>query len=269
MSGAPLKLAVIGVAGRMGRTLLESARADARVVVSAATERADWDGLGADAGTLIGAPASGVAISADLAGTDFDVAIDFTRPASTLVTLERCRASGKALVIGTTGFAASEKAAIEAAAAQVPVVLAPNMSVGVNVTFKLIELAARALGEEYDVEVIEAHHHHKVDAPSGTALRMGEVLAGARGRDLAECAVFAREGHTGERAPGSIGFATVRAGDIVGEHTVLFAGPGERLEVVHRASSRDNYARGALRAALWLQGRGPGLYSMQDVLDLR
>ncbi|OOG23344.1 4-hydroxy-tetrahydrodipicolinate reductase, partial [Thioalkalivibrio denitrificans] len=213
----------------------------------------------------------GVAVTDDPAAlTDaFDVLIDFTRPEGTLAHLEICRKAGRAMVIGTTGFSEEQKQVIRDAAKEIPLVFAPNMSVGVNLCLKLLDLAARVLGDDVDIEVIEAHHRHKVDAPSGTALRMGEVVAEALGRDLAACAIYGREGHTGERDPKTIGFETIRAGDIVGEHTVMFAGAGERVEITHKASSRMTFARGAVRAAGWLSGRPAGLYDMQDVLGLR
>ncbi len=213
----------------------------------------------------------GVTIGADLEAVsdDFDVLIDFTRPDVTLANLVRCRAAGRAMVIGTTGFSAEQKGQIAAAAADIPVVFAPNMSVGVNLCLKLLDMAARVLGEDYDIEVIEAHHRHKVDAPSGTALAMGEVVAHALGRDLETCALYGREGITGERKAGTIGFETIRAGDIVGDHTVLFAGTGERVEITHKASSRMTFARGAARAAAWLRDRPAGLYDMQDVLGIK
>jgi 4-hydroxy-tetrahydrodipicolinate reductase len=212
-----------------------------------------------------------VAIATDLTPlTDrFDVLIDFTRPAATLAHLALCRTAGKAMVIGTTGFSAEQKAEIGGTAEQIPIVFAPNMSVGVNLCFKLLELAARVLGDGVDVEIIEAHHRHKVDAPSGTALAMGQVVATALGRDLEQCAVYGRQGVTGERERATIGFATVRAGDIVGEHTVLFADVGERIEITHRVSSRMTFAKGAVRAAAWVAGRQPGLFDMRDVLGLR
>jgi 4-hydroxy-tetrahydrodipicolinate reductase len=199
---------------------------------------------------------------------DFDVLIDFTRPEPTLANLEICRQAGRRAVIGTTGFSEQEKAQIKAAAQDIGVVFAPNMSVGVNLCLKLLDVAARVLGDEVDIEVIEAHHRHKVDAPSGTALRMGEVVAEALGRDLKDCAVYGREGHTGERDRKTIGFETIRAGDIVGDHTVLFAGTGERIEITHKASSRMTFANGAVRAASWLTGQKTGLYDMRDVLGL-
>ncbi len=252
----------------MGHTLLEAACDEPGVTVTAASERPDSDALGMDTGALIGRPASGVQVRASLADCvdDFTVAIDFTQPENSLQSLQLCAAHGKAIVIGTTGFSEAQKKRIEEYAKRVPIVLAPNMSVGVSLTLTLLDTAARVLGDDYDVEILEAHHRHKVDAPSGTALRMGEVVAAAKGRDLASCAVYAREGHTGARDGSTIGFATMRGGDIVGEHTVVFAGTGERIEITHRASNRATFARGALRAARWLSGRRPGLYGMQDVL---
>ncbi|HBG52406.1 MAG TPA: 4-hydroxy-tetrahydrodipicolinate reductase [Gammaproteobacteria bacterium] len=226
--------------------------------------------LGQDAGVLAGLEALGVPLTDDLAEQtgQFDVLIEFTRPEPTLLHLTQCRQDGRAMVIGTTGLDAAQRQALESAARDIPIVFAPNMSVGVNLSLKLMETAARVLGDSVDIEIIEAHHRHKVDAPSGTALRMGEVIADALGRDLQNCAVYGREGHTGARNRKTIGFATVRAGDIIGEHTVLFAGEGERLEITHRATSRENFAQGALRAAVWLGGRSAGLYDMPDVLGL-
>ncbi len=265
------KIAVVGVGGRMGRALVEACGLDEGVELGAATERAGSSLLGADAGEVAGVGTLGVSIVEDLAAQvdAFDVLIDFTAPEASLNHLHICREQGKRMVIGTTGFSAEQRARIEAAARDIAVVFAPNMSVGVNLCFKLMDMAARVLGDEVDVEIIEAHHRHKVDAPSGTALRMGEVVAEALGRDLAECAVYGREGHTGARDPRTIGFATVRAGDIVGEHTVMFAGAGERVEVTHKSSSRMNYATGAVRAARWLMNHDKGLFDMQDVLGLR
>ena len=245
-------------------------RAQHGVELGAATEQVTSSLLGTDAGELAGVGALGVSLVAALSEVidAFDVLIDFTCPEATLSHLETCRASGRPMVIGTTGFEATQKAAIEKAALDIPVVFAPNMSVGVNLCFKLLDIAARVLGDGVDIEVIEAHHRHKVDAPSGTALRMGEVIADALGRDLKACAVYGREGVTGERDARTIGFETIRAGDIVGEHTVMFAGPGERVEITHKASSRMTFAKGAVRAAAWLEGRAPGLYDMHDVLGL-
>lgn len=265
-----IRIAVAGAGGRMGRTLIQAVQDADGMMLGAATEQPGNSLLGADAGELAGVGRLGVNLVSTLSEVvdAFDVLIDFTRPEATLSHLEQCRAAGRRMVIGTTGFTPEQKAAIGKAALDIPLVFAPNMSVGVNLCFKLLDIAARVLGDGVDIEVIEAHHRHKVDAPSGTALRMGEVVADALGRDLKTCAVFGREGVTGERDPRTIGFETIRAGDIVGEHTVMFAGPGERVEITHKASSRMTFARGAVRAAAWLQGRNPGLYDMQDVLDL-
>lgn len=265
------RVAIHGAAGRMGRALVAAAAGNPAFTVAAACEHAEHAALGQDAGVLAGIAPIGAPLvpTAALAGTPFDVLVDFTRPAATLAALAACRSAGRALVIGTTGFEAAGRAAILAASRDVPIVWAPNMSVGVNVCFALLATAARTLGDAFDVEIVEAHHRHKVDAPSGTALRMGEIVAGALGRDLAQDAVYGRQGHTGARPGGQIGFATVRGGDIVGEHTVLFAGPGERVEITHRATSRENFATGALRAAAWVASRPPGVYDMQDVLGLR
>ena len=267
---AALRIAVAGASGRMGRILIEAIAAAPDMVLAAALEQPGSSALGQDSGLLVGS-ANGVLVSdqieAVLAGAD--CLIDFTRPAGSLQHLEICRRLGVHLVIGTTGFDAAGKAAIAAAARDIPIVFAPNMAIGVNVVFSLLQQAARALSSGYDVEIIEAHHRHKVDAPSGTALRMGEVVAEATGRDLSQCAIYGREGHTGERAADTIGFATVRGGDIVGDHTVLFAGTGERVEISHKAASRVPYASGALRAARYLREKKAGLYDMQEVLGLR
>lgn len=265
------RIAIVGAGGRMGRVLIEAVQAAQGLELTVATERPGSDLLGTDAGAMAGVGALQVPLEADLeaAADRFDTVIDFTRPEGTLAHLEVCRRHGRAMVIGTTGFDADQKAAIQRAAREIPVVFAPNMSVGVNLCLKLLDMAARVLGDEVDVEIVEAHHRHKVDAPSGTALRMGEVVASALGRDLEACAVYGREGVTGERDRRTIGFETIRAGDIVGEHTVMFAGPGERVEVTHKASSRMTFAQGAVRAARWLQARPAGLYDMQDVLGLR
>jgi 4-hydroxy-tetrahydrodipicolinate reductase len=227
--------------------------------------------IGCDAGELAGLGHLGVNVTDDLrsVSNDFDVVIDFSRPEVTLANLAVCQAAGKAIVIGTTGFNDDQRRQIETAATGIPVVMAPNMSIGVNLCLKLLAMTARVLGDDVDIEVIEAHHRDKVDAPSGTALRMGEVIAETLGRDLNECAVYGRQGHTGKRDRKTIGFETIRAGDIVGDHTVLFASTGERVEITHRASSRMTFAQGAVRAALWLQQRDNGLYDMQDVLGLR
>ncbi|MDH3901055.1 MAG: 4-hydroxy-tetrahydrodipicolinate reductase [Gammaproteobacteria bacterium] len=265
------RIAITGAAGRMGRSLIEACHATDGMTVAAALEHPESNLLGSDAGELVGIGALGVAVGADIRAVidDFDVLIDFTRPAATLGNLAACRAAGKRMVIGTTGFSEDECALIADAAEDIGLVFAPNMSVGVNLCLKLLDMAARVLGDAVDVEVIEAHHRHKVDAPSGTALRMGEVVAEALGRDLKDCAVYGRQGHTGERDRKTIGFETIRAGDIVGDHTVLFAGTGEQVEITHKASSRMTFANGAARAAAWVMEREPGLYDMQDVLGLR
>jgi 4-hydroxy-tetrahydrodipicolinate reductase len=265
-----MKIAVAGASGRMGRMLIEAIRNAPDAVLAGALDVTGAPGLGADAAGFLGEDA-GVTItnSLDQALTDADFLIDFTRPEGTLKHLEYCAEHGIKVIIGTTGFDEAGKAAIAAAARHTAVVFAPNMSVGVNVTMKLLEMAAKSFAEGYDIEIVEAHHRHKVDAPSGTALQMGEVVAKALGRDLKEVGVFAREGVTGERDPSSIGFATIRGGDIVGDHTVLFAGIGERIEISHKSSSRVTYANGSLRAARFLAGRDSGLYDMQDVLGLR
>jgi 4-hydroxy-tetrahydrodipicolinate reductase len=264
-------VAIAGAAGRMGRALVEAAIAAPEARVVAALEREGAPQVGMDAGELAAVGPLGVAVSesVDAMATGFDVLIDFTIPEATLAHVEACRAAGRAMVIGTTGLDELQRARIGEAAREIPIVQAPNMSVGVNLCLQLLETAARVMGEEADIEIVEAHHRHKIDAPSGTALRMGEVVAGALGRDLASCAVYGREGRTGPRDRRTIGFETIRAGDIVGEHTVLFAAAGERVEITHRASSRSTFARGAVRAALWLATRPPGLYDMQDVLGLR
>jgi len=261
----------MGAAGRMGKTLIEAVQQASGATLSAAVDRPDSSLLGADAGELAGVGRLGVVLAGELAQVldDFDVLIDFTHPSVTLNNLAVCRAAGKAMVIGTTGFTAEEKQLLAEAAREIPIVFAANFSVGVNLCLKLLDTAARVLGDEVDIEIIEAHHRHKVDAPSGTALRMGEVVANALGRDLHKVAVYGREGQTGARARETIGFATVRAGDVVGDHTVLFAADGERVEITHKASSRMTFAKGAVRSALWLQGRAPALYDMQDVLELR
>ena len=271
MSGtAALRIAVAGASGRMGRMLIEAIQAAPDCVLAGALDIPGSPALGQDAGAYAGL-ATGVAITADLqAGlAQAQVLIDFTRPEGTLAHLAVCRALGVKAVIGTTGFSPAQKAEVAAFGQDIALMMAPNMSVGVNVVLKLLDQAARALNTGYDIEVIEAHHRHKVDAPSGTALKMGEVLAQALGRDLKDCAVYAREGVTGERDPSTIGFATIRGGDIVGDHTVLFAGTGERIEITHKSSSRATYAQGSLRAVRFLAGRKSGLFDMFDVLGLR
>jgi 4-hydroxy-tetrahydrodipicolinate reductase len=265
-----LRVAVAGASGRMGRMLVEAVLASDDLALGGALALGGSAALGQDAAAFLGRT-SGVLIGADLDGglSGADVLIDFTRPEGTLAHLAACRRHGVKAVIGTTGFSEAQKAQIAAHAEHIAIVMAPNMSVGVNVVLKLLDVAARALDQGYDIEVIEAHHRHKVDAPSGTALKMGEVLANALGRDLAQCAVYAREGVTGERDPSTIGFSAIRGGDIVGDHTVLFAGTGERIEISHKSSSRAGYAQGSLRAARFLASRSSGLYGMDDVLGMR
>ena len=265
-----LNIAVTGAAGRMGRALIAACDLNEHSRLSAAIERPGNTLVGSDAGDLAGLGPLNVKVTDRLEDVidTFDALIDFTRPEATLQNLETCVKHGKRIVIGTTGFDDEGKRAINEAAATTGVVFAPNMSVGVNLCLKLLDTAARILGDGVDVEVIEAHHRHKVDAPSGTAIRMGEVIAHALGRDLADCAVYGREGITGARDRKTIGFETIRAGDIVGDHTVLFAGEGERVEITHKASSRMTFANGAVRAAVWLQQQPAGLYDMQDVLGL-
>ena len=265
-----LQVAIAGSTGRMGRALLEAVFQSPDLRLHAALERADSPLLGKDAGELLGAPC-GVRIRADVeaAVEGADVLVDFTRPEGTIGHLAACARNGVKMVIGTTGFSAEQKQAIAHAAARLAIAQAPNFSVGVTLVLQLLDTAARVLREGYDIEIIEAHHRHKVDAPSGTALRMGEVIAQALGRDLDQVAVYGREGVTGERAPSTIGFATVRGGDIVGDHTALFAGIGERVEITHKASSRATFAAGALRAARFLADKSSGLYDMRDVLGLK
>ncbi len=264
------RIAIAGCTGRMGRTLIEATLANDAFELSAAFERPGKALVGRDVGEMLGS-ACGVTIGDDAAAAidAADCLIDFTLPDGTLEHLKLAVERGVAMVIGTTGFDAAQKARIAEAAERIPVVFAPNMAVGVNAVFKLLETAARILNAGYDVEVIEAHHRHKVDAPSGTALRMGEVVAAELGRDLAECAIYGRQGRTGERADETIAFSTIRGGDIVGDHTMLFAGTGERIEITHRSGGRMPYAIGALRAAAFLRGRPKGLFDMQDVLGLR
>ncbi len=268
-SAALHRVAVAGASGRMGRMLIEAIQGSGDCVLAGALDLPGSPGLGQDAAAFLG-HTSGVLITDDLhAGLQgADVLIDFTRPEGTLAHLQVCAALGVKAVVGTTGFSDAQKADIAALAQKTAIVMAPNMSVGVNVTLKLLEMAAKALATGYDIEIIEAHHRHKVDAPSGTALKMGEVIAGALGRDLKDCAVYAREGVTGERDPSSIGFATIRGGDIVGDHTVLFAGTGERIEITHKSSSRATYAQGSLRAVRFLHDQPTGMFDMFDVLGL-
>ncbi|MBI2994072.1 MAG: 4-hydroxy-tetrahydrodipicolinate reductase [Gammaproteobacteria bacterium] len=266
-----IRIAIAGAAGRMGRSLIEACDATPGVTVGAAVERADSPFIGRDLCALAGGNERSVPFLANLAAAtgQFDVLVDFTNPSATIANLEVCRAAGKRMVIGTTGLDGAQRAIVDAGSRDIAIVVAPNMSIGVNLCFKLAELAARVVGDDTDIEIVEAHHSQKKDAPSGTALRFGEIIAGALGRDLRACAVYKREGETGPRRPGTIGFESIRAGDIVGDHTVLFASAGERIEITHRASTRATFAAGALRAAQWIMGRERGLFDMQDVLGLR
>jgi 4-hydroxy-tetrahydrodipicolinate reductase len=263
------QIVIAGSSGRMGRALLEAVAQSSDFRLKAALEHPESPFVGKDAGELIGAP-NGIHISDDVeaALSDSDVLVDFTRPEGTMQHMDICVRHGVKMVIGTTGLTDENRARIQVAAQRTAMVLAPNMSVGVNLVFRLLDVAARVLAEGYDIEIVEAHHRHKVDAPSGTALRMGEVIASALDRDLKSCAVYGREGVTGERKPSTIGFATMRGGDIVGDHTAMFAGIGERIEITHKASSRATFALGALRAARYLSEKKSGLFDMQDVLGL-
>ncbi|ACB32751.1 Dihydrodipicolinate reductase [Leptothrix cholodnii SP-6] len=266
---ATLPIAVAGCTGRMGHMLIEAVLAADDCRLAGALDRPGSPAVGHDATAFLG-QASGVLVASDLhAGLkDARFLIDFTRPEGTMAHLAVCRELGVKMIIGTTGFTDEQKAQIEAASNDIAIMMAPNMSVGVNVVLRLLDMAARALDQGYDIEIVEAHHRHKVDAPSGTALKMGEVVAAALGRDLKDCAVYGREGVTGERDPSTIGFATVRGGDVVGDHTVMFMGTGERIEITHKSSSRSTYAQGSLRAARFLAGRSHGLFGMDDVLGL-
>lgn len=265
------RVAITGASGRMGKTLLQAVNETPNLDITAAVIHPESSLVGVDAGEIAGIGKIGVltVTALDKVLDDFDVLIDFTSIEYTLENIATCVANGKKIVIGTTGFSDEQKQQITAAGETTAVVFAPNMSVGVNVCLKLLKMAAEVLGDDYDVEVIEAHHRHKVDAPSGTALRMGEVVADALGRNLSECAVYGREGHTGARTQKEIGFETIRAGDVVGDHTVLFATEGERVEITHKASSRMTFAKGAARAAAWLEMKEKGLFDMQDVLGLK
>jgi 4-hydroxy-tetrahydrodipicolinate reductase len=270
MMVSPLKVVIAGCSGRMGHALLESVLADAELVLHGALDRADNPHLGRDPGEQFG-KLSGIKVTADVdaALKGADVLVDFTRPEASMQYLDACQKANVSMVIGTTGFSAEQKASIEAASKNVSIVFAPNMSVGVTLLINLVEQAAKVLKDGYDIEVVEMHHRHKVDAPSGTALRLGEAAAHGIGQDLKDCAIYAREGVTGEREAGKIGFATLRGGDVVGDHTVMFAGIGERVEITHKASSRATFAIGALRAAKFLAGKKSGQFDMQDVLGLR
>jgi 4-hydroxy-tetrahydrodipicolinate reductase len=265
------RIAVVGANGRMGLNLIKAAVLNDKTKLSVAVVRAGNDAVNKDAGVLAGVGTLGVYVNDDLTEklNDFDVLIDFTRPDISMKYIEICRQVGKKVVIGTTGYSEFQKAEIAKAAQDISIVLAPNFSVGVNLSLKLLEMAAKVMGDYTDIEIIEAHHRHKVDAPSGTALRMGEVVAKMLGRDLASCAIYGREGNMDVRDRKTIGFSTIRAGDIVGEHTVMFADEGERLEITHKATSRMTFANGAVRAAHWMMDKKTGLFDMQDVLDLK
>ncbi|WP_373091289.1 4-hydroxy-tetrahydrodipicolinate reductase [Zhongshania sp.] len=266
-----VRVAVTGAAGRMGKILIEAIALNEACVLAAAIERPESSLIGADAGELAGLGKNGVTLVGDLNAVldDFDVLIDFTVPAATLANARLCGGAGKSMVIGTTGFNTEQKAELEAAIAPIAICQASNFSTGVNLCFKLLDMAARVLGDDVDIEIVEAHHRHKVDAPSGTALSMGHVVADALGRDLEKVAVYGREGQTGARERETIGFATVRGGDVVGDHTVSFFAEGERVEITHKASSRMSFGRGAVRAAAWVSAQAAGRYDMQDVLGLK
>lgn len=266
-----VKVGIVGANGRMGKTLIEAVVAAEGAELAAAVVHPESSLVGADAGEIAGVGRLGVATVDVLSKAieQIDVLVDFTSIEMTLDNIAQCREAGKSIVIGTTGFDAAQKAQLSAAALDIPVVFAPNMSVGVNLCLKLLEMTARVVGDDSDIEIIEAHHRHKVDAPSGTAVRMGEVVAETLGRDLSKCAVYGRQGQEGPRKKDTIGFETIRAGDVVGDHTVLFAADGERIEITHKASSRMTFAKGAVRAATWLSGKSAGLYDMQDVLELK
>ncbi len=264
-----INIAIAGAAGRMGCRLIEACKNETNTNLTVAFEHPASNFIGNDSGELAGVGHNNITVSNDLKIDDFEVLIEFTTPAATLEHLAICKATNKRMVIGTTGFSTKQKKVIQQASKDIAIVFAPNMSVGVNLTFKLLEIAAQIMGDEVDIEVIEAHHRHKVDAPSGTALKMGEIVAGALGRDLSKCAVYGRQGQTGARERKTIGFETIRAGDIVGEHTVMFADIGEQVEITHKASSRMTFANGAVRAAKWVMQQENGLFDMQDVLGLR
>lgn len=265
-----IRIAVAGASGRMGLCLIRAVEQADKTSLNVALSRPGSDAVGKDAGDLAGIGTLGINVVDELAtlADQFDVLIDFTRPDASMELIELCRQAGKKIVIGTTGYSEAQRGMIAEAAKEMAIVLAPNMSVGVNLVLRLLNMTAKVIGENTDIEIIEAHHRHKVDAPSGTALRMGEVIADALSRNLKECAIYGREGNTGERDRKTIGFSTIRAGDIVGEHTVIFADEGERVEITHKATSRMTFAKGAVRAAAWINDKPNGLYDMQDVLGL-
>lgn len=266
-----IRVAIVGASGRMGLSLIQVVSQSPAMALTVAIDRAGSPVMGKDVGELAGTEPAGVKVTENLVSVvdQFDVLIDFTRPEVSMDYLGHCRKAGKKLVLGTTGFSDAQKALIAEAGKDMAIMMAPNMSIGVNLSLKLLEMTAKVMGDYTDIEIIEAHHRHKVDAPSGTALRMGEVIAKTLNRDLKDCAVYGREGITGERDRLTIGFSTIRAGDIVGEHTVMFADDGERVEITHKASSRLTFANGAVRAANWLKDKDKGLFDMQDVLGLR
>ena len=263
------RIAISGAAGRMGRNLVQACEEAEDLQLTQAVELPGHDSIGADSGVLAGIEANRVPVTDSLEASDFDILIDFTHPSATTQHVDFCRSHGRKMVIGTTGCDAELESKLEKSGQDIAIVYAPNMSVGVNLCLELLQLAAAVLGDSVDIEIIEAHHRHKVDAPSGTALKMGRVIADTLGRNLDECAVYGRQGQTGARSRQTIGFETIRAGDIVGEHTVLFAADGERVEITHKASDRMNFARGAIRACRWVAHQEPGLYTMRDVLQLR
>ncbi len=265
-----IRIAVVGASGRMGLCLIKATVLADKTTLTVAVSRPGSAAIHKDAGDLAGIGTLGIAVVDDLSAVldQFDVLIDFTRPETSMDIIETCRKAGKKIVIGTTGYTEAQKASIAKAANDVAIVLAPNMSVGVNLSLKLLEMTAKVMGDYTDIEIIEAHHRHKVDAPSGTALRMGEVIADTLDRNLKDCAIYGREGNTGERNRKTIGFSTIRAGDIVGDHTVMFADEGERVEITHKATSRMTFANGAIRASIWLKDKPKGLFDMQDVLGL-
>jgi len=265
-----IRAAVSGACGRVGKAVIRAIHDTSGIVLSGALERKGHPDIDCDPGIIAGCGAGGLLVTSDISVVleNSDVLIDFTAPQAALRNMEACISAKAAVVVGTTGFSEEQREAVLMYAGQIPTVLSPNMSVGVNVLFRLAESAASALGNDYDMEIVEAHHRMKKDAPSGTALRLAEAAAEAQGKKLSDHAVYSRHGMIGERTTGEIGIQTVRAGDIVGEHTLILAGPGERLELTHRAHNRDNFAQGAVRAALWVCGKEPGLYSMFDVLGL-
>lgn len=263
------RIAIAGIAGRMGRNLAIACQQADGLELTQALEREGHDALGSDSGLLAGLDVNGVTVTSELDPAAFDIMIDFTHPSATSRHVDFCVANRKRMVIGTTGCDAELEHKLSAAGEEIAIVYAPNMSVGVNLCLELLQIAAEVLGDEVDIEIIEAHHRHKVDAPSGTALKMGRVIADTLGRNLDDCAVYGRQGQTGARRRETIGFETIRAGDIVGEHTVMFADEGERLEISHKATDRMTFARGAIRASRWVATRGPGLYAMRDVLQIR